>query len=91
MPREVQKIIEIKSSINARTGLMAAFSDDLPGLLVIGKTIQELEEKLPGALREILEAQGNTVTRLELIEPVNESRWDGFPKFRAEANLNQAA
>lgn len=63
MPREVQKIIEIKSSINARTGLMAAFSDDLPGLLVVGKTIQELEDKLPGAMREILEAQGNTVTR----------------------------
>jgi len=35
---------------------MAAFSDDLPGLLVFGSSWQEIEAKLPGAVRVLMDA-----------------------------------
>lgn len=43
------------------TGLLMAFSRDLKGLLVPGHSEEELAQRLPDAIREILEAQGNTV------------------------------
>ena len=36
--------------------LLAATSDDLNGLIVFGRTWQEIEEKLPIAIRELFEA-----------------------------------
>ncbi len=39
------------------TGLMVAVSDDLPGLLVHGRSLEDLEQRLPVVIRELLEAQ----------------------------------
>jgi hypothetical protein len=38
-----------------------AVSDDLKGLLVPARTEKELEQKIPAAITEILEAQGKQV------------------------------
>jgi hypothetical protein len=42
--------------------LLAAFSDDLPGLLVPARSHEELDERLPRAVKELLEAQGEAVS-----------------------------
>ena len=92
MSQVEHRTIQIVTKYNAKNGLIAAFSDDLQGLLVVGKTTQEVERKLPGAVREILEAMGNDVGELELI-PTDEkpSGWSATPTFRAEANLSRVA
>jgi len=84
-----QRIIQIKSKFNAKNGLIAAFSDDLTGLLVVGRTIEEIEGKLPGAIREILEAEGNIVEGVDMLP--EEDEWEGSPQFTAEANFAAAA
>jgi hypothetical protein len=80
---ELIKVINIKGKVHTPAGLLAAFSDELPGLLVVGATWQDIEAKLPGAM-------GTPVSRVELM-PVHESdtEWVTEPKFRAE--LNRAA
>jgi hypothetical protein len=87
---ELIKVINIKGKVHTPAGLLAAFSDELPGLLVVGATWQDIEAKLPGAIRELMDAMGTPVSRVELM-PVHESdtEWVTEPKFRAE--LNRAA
>lgn len=81
----------IKFKVHKSTGTLAAYSDDLKGLLVIGANEQEIEQKLPGAIAELMDAMGTPVSRVELI-PVDESEtgWVGERQFRAEA-LREAA
>ena len=43
---------------NPPGGLIVAYSDDLKGLLVHGRSVDEIKAKLPGAIKEILDAQG---------------------------------
>lgn len=83
--------IAIQSKVHRSTGLLVAFSDDLPGLLVHGRTDDEISAKLPGALREILEALGRRVLSVQLIE-TGDSEPAGFePRgFRAAAELEAA-
>jgi hypothetical protein len=84
------KVINIRGRVHTPNGLLAAVSDDLKGLLVVGANWQEVESKLPGAIRELMDAMGTPVTSVELI-PIHESDtdWVAEPKFRAE--LNRAA
>jgi hypothetical protein len=42
----------------AKTDLLMAFSNELPGLLVPARGEEELDRRLIGAICEILEAQG---------------------------------
>src|SRR5437667_9384574 len=46
------------------TGLQAAFSDDLHGLVVHGRSEDEIREKLPGAIRDLVDAHGMEVVSL---------------------------
>ena len=87
---ELIKVINIRGKVHTPTGLLAAVSDDLQGLLVVGANWQEIEAKLPGAISEMMDAMGTPVSSVELI-PVHESNtdWVAEPKFRAE--LNRAA
>ena len=84
------KVINITGKVHTPTGLLAAVSDDLQGLLVVGANWQEIEAKLPGAISELMDAMGTPVTGVELI-PIHDSdtEWVAEPKFRAE--LNRAA
>lgn len=58
MPGTQTKSITISTVQYRGSDLLMAFSDDLPGLLVPGRTQDELKRKLPDAIREIFEAQG---------------------------------
>jgi hypothetical protein len=45
--------------------LLVAFSDDLPGLYVQGRSEEELARRIPIVMRDLLEAQGKIVARIE--------------------------
>jgi hypothetical protein len=49
-----------------KSDLLMAFSAELPGLLVPARSEEQLDQRLPGAIRELLEAQGNTDITLTL-------------------------
>ena len=69
------KIVKIEVVRHRTTGLLVAMSDDLPGLMVHGRTDEEIDERLEGAVRELLEAEGKTVVDIE-VTPAE----DGLPK-----------
>lgn len=87
-----RKTIKIGSRFNKRSGLIASFSDDLPGLLVVGRDAREIEDKLPGAIREILEAQGHNVLSVSLSSDDVLPSWsESPPYFTAGAEFRAAA
>jgi hypothetical protein len=53
-----RRTFRIVSRPHRVTGLIASYSNDLPGLLVVAHTEEEMTRKLPGAIRELLEALG---------------------------------
>lgn len=83
----MNKTVDIRFEfvIHKSTGLLAAFSRDLEGLLVHGRTEDEIRERTPAAIRSILEAQGNEVISInevdeddlpESFKPLNVSRYN---------------
>jgi len=54
----VTRLIKIRVVQHRSSDLLVALSDDLKGLMVPGRNDEELEQKIPSAVREILEAQG---------------------------------
>jgi hypothetical protein len=89
--RTTTKMIEIEIVHHARSNLLMAYSKDLPGLLVSGRSETEIDEKLPGAIREILEAEGNENVRVT-IEPEPNDLPPTFisSKFKANISLDHA-
>ena len=91
---ERNRYLNIQVKVHRPTGMLAAVSSDLQGLLVVGANEQEIESKLPGAIRELMDAMGTPLTDVELV-PVNESDtdWVSEPKFRAKfrAELRRVA
>jgi len=67
MSQAETKYVKIQTKLNRATGLIAAVCDELPGLLVVGRTPGEIEMKLPGAIEEILEANGLEVISVKMV------------------------
>ncbi len=87
----IEKTIRIKVLEHQRTDLLMAFSPDMPGLVVHGRSAGELEEKIPGALKDLLEAQGFVVEHVDLIRDNEHALPDfGPPAFIANASLATA-
>ncbi len=80
--------IHVTTLRHSTTGLLMAISDDLKGLLVPGRSQEDIREKLPAAIKELLEAEGFVVGKVETTEEDN-----GIPKnfqtpvFLAKAEL----
>jgi len=70
------------------TGLLMAVSDSMPGLVIHGHSPEEIESKLPGAVRDLLEAEGHRVVSIT-VEPDDRTADTGFgpPAFIANASL----
>jgi hypothetical protein len=74
-----------------KSDLLMAFSADLPGLLVPARSEEQLDQRLPGAIRELLEAQGNTEISLTLESEPPQLPPDFIPsRFKAHASLMPA-
>ncbi|RAI55903.1 DUF1902 domain-containing protein [Roseicella frigidaeris] len=67
---------EIKVTIveHRDTHLLVAISNDLSGLFVAGRTIEQIERELPTAIREVLEANGHEVYSVTADENQGQSR-----------------
>lgn len=75
-----------------KTNLLMAFSNDLPGLLVPARGEEELDQRLVGAIRELLEAQGATNISLTLNGEPSDLPSDFIPsRFKARASLRLPA
>jgi hypothetical protein len=61
--------IRIRTLRHGPTGLLVAVSDDMKGLYVHGNSEEELIERLPVAIRALLEADGYEVERITEIDP----------------------
>lgn len=85
----LEKTITIKVIGHKTSGLLVAYSDELHGLVIHGRTIEELKEKSPAAVREILEAMGETVAGVE-VRANDGPHLENFvpPSFIAQACLN---
>jgi hypothetical protein len=85
----ITKTIDIEVLRHGKSDLLMAFSQALPGLLVSGRSQSEIDDKLPGAIRQLLEAEGNeniTVT----VQPDPNDLPPAFttPKFKANISLD---
>jgi hypothetical protein len=54
----VTRLVNIRIVQYRNSDLLVALSDDLKGLMVPGRSEQEIANKVPDAVREIFEAQG---------------------------------
>src|SRR5688572_23670442 len=82
------RLITIQTIRHRDTGLLVAMSDEMKGLYVHARTDADLLERIPIAIRDILEADGYEV--LDVSEVVNspEARTGFVPAFRTfEASL----
>lgn len=61
--------IRVRVLQHRSTGLLVAISDDLPGLSIAAKTIEEIESELAPVVRGLLEAQGERVGTLTVSPP----------------------
>lgn len=51
---------------DSKSGLFAAVSDDLPGLMTVAATIEEIEARLPAAIAQLVEAEYGTSVRVNI-------------------------
>lgn len=63
----LEKIIHIKVLACLKSDLLMACSEDLKGLSVQGRSLRELEIKLPILIRELLETDGLAVENIEIV------------------------
>jgi siroheme synthase (precorrin-2 oxidase/ferrochelatase) len=55
------RTIRVNVVRNVKSGLLVALSPDMKGLMVAARTEEQIEEELPGAIQEMLEAAGHRV------------------------------
>lgn len=69
------------------TGRMAAVSEELPGLLVTGKSVEDVMSQIEPAIRELFEADGKEVTINPLERDDREAGWTDHARRRAELEV----
>ena len=84
------RAFRITSRVHKGTGLIASYSDDLPGLMVVARTEEEISRNLPSAVRELLEAQGLQIIKLYTV-PSGEPSEFGPPGFIVHTDALKAA
>ena len=91
MPADINyREVRITTLTHQETNLMMAFSDDLPGLLVSGRSHEEIRQRIPGAITEMLEAQGEDVLSVEAAAETGMPSGFSNRKFLARAKLARA-
>ena len=65
---EREKLVRITVLRHRTTDLLMAVSFDMPGLMVPGRSEDELMAKLPAAIKELEEAATNMPVNVELLE-----------------------
>jgi hypothetical protein len=92
--RVEHRLITIQTIRHRETGLIVAMSDEMKGLYVHARTDADLLERIPIAIRDILEADGYEVLDIsEVGSPpaVNTGFVPALRKFEASLASRQAA
>ena len=64
-------IVSVEIIEHRDTGLLVGMSEDMKGLYVHGRSLDEMERRIPLAIREILEAEGR---KNVVVRPVDDAR-----------------
>lgn len=86
----IEKYVTIKISRHEKTGLMVAYSDDMKGLIVHGKTFNEINYRVPEAIKALLEAEGHSAVSVEPLESFEPEQM-GFENLTMRFQLQEAA
>jgi len=62
------RIITVNIIKHKDTGLLLGTSEEIKGLYVHGRSLEELESRIPDAIREILEASGKKNVKVMAVE-----------------------
>ena len=74
-----------------KTDLLLAVSDDLRGLMVPGRSEEDLFAKIPAAIQELLEAEGISVISVDPVREDPDFPADFIPPaYIADAHLAEA-
>lgn len=87
---ENHRFIEISVVKHKTTGILVATSDDMRGLFVHGKTMEELDERIPSAIVALLEAKGHKGVVVRAAEEVSLEDL-GFEAQTRKFELQEAA
>lgn len=83
-----KQVIHIHILEHRTTDLLVAVSDDLYGLVVHGRSEEEIRDRLPGVIRELIEAQGHQLLSLDVKQDDRLARAGfGLPAYVASAAL----
>ena len=63
------KVITVKAAWDAEAGVWYTEDSTLPGLNLEAETLDELRNKLPGAIEDLLEGSGARVVPFQIIAP----------------------
>ncbi|MBB3934293.1 type II toxin-antitoxin system HicB family antitoxin [Aureimonas phyllosphaerae] len=74
---------------NEKTGLFVGLSEDMPGLFVAGKTLEEVEAKIPGALKMLVAAKHELAR--ERAEKLKSRKPQGFKTVARQREFAVAA
>lgn len=85
--------INISVVQHTETGLIVATSDQLKGLIVHGRSMAEVEKRIPETIRALLEADGKIVLSITHLDQDEKTRKAGFTPTpqRFSAELCEAA
>jgi hypothetical protein len=90
-PRTEETIIKIRTLVHKGTNALLAVSDELRGFMVAGATLDEVERKLEGAIRDHFEMMGCEVVSVTVSS--EEDDIVGFesnlPAFIAHASFGE--
>ena len=88
------RLITIQTLRHRETGLIVAMSDDMSGLYVHARSEADLLQRIPIAIRDILEADGYQVLQLSEVRMLPKFDAGFVPalrKFEASLTLKKAA
>jgi hypothetical protein len=83
----VERAVRVYVLQHKRSDLMAAISPDLEGLVVHGRSEDEIERKLLGRVRDLLQAEGHQVISLKLKKDERIAEAGFIPPYIASASL----
>jgi len=91
MSGQERRTVRISLLQHRKTGLLLAVSPDLAGLMVPGRSEDELLGKIPAAIQELLEADGIDVILIEQVRRSPEIPEDFIPPaYVADAIVRSA-
>jgi len=86
----VEKVLNIKAMVSRKTGLILAVCDELDGFSVFGNSLEDVERRLPSALKDHFDMLGIDVERVSLIDSEEDSVFRSFPvSICAQAFLSE--